>query len=155
VPEVGRQGDLPPASPKGDPAVDDPAGHRSAAATCEVAEGLTSWSVSGDGERVRLGFEDGVGRLRRLDLPFDAVSALLLTIPRMLRAALQVRGDPSARVVQPLGAWNLERAAGSGCLILTLSAPGGFDVAFAVAPDQLAAMGEAVGSADVPQGTFN
>ncbi len=141
MPDLGRQGDLPPASPN-----DDPAGYASEAASCEVAEGLTSWSVSGDGDRVQLGFEDGAGRVRRLDLPFDAVSALLLTIPRMLRAALRARGNRSARVVQPLGGWSLERPAESGCLILTLSTRAGFDIAFAVAPQQLAAMNEAADS---------
>ena len=154
MPEVGRQGDLPPALPK-----DDPAGHASGTEPCDVAEGLTSWSVSGDGERVRLRFEDGAGPVRRLDLPFEALSALLLTIPRMLHAALRARGNRSARMVQPLGGWSLERAADSGCLILTLSTPAGFDVAFAVAPQQLAAMSEAADSAanstGLPHSRFN
>ncbi len=104
---------------------------------------------------MRLGFEDGVVRRRRLDLPFDAAGSLLLTIPHILRAALRARGNRGARVVQPLGAWRVERAAHSGCLILTLSAPSGFDVAFSVAPHQLAAMSEAADSADVPQGVLN
>ena len=150
MPEVGRQGDLPPASPK-----DDPASHPSEASACELAEGLTSWSVSGDGERVQLGFEDGVGHLRRLDLPFDAISALLLTIPSILRAALRARGNRSARVVQRLDAWSLERVAGSGCLILTLSTPTGFDVTFAVSPHQLAAMNEAADATDLPHNALN
>ena len=150
MPNVGRQGGLPPTSPG-----NDPRAHSSETGACEAVEGLTSWTVSGDGERIRLGFEDGVGRRRRLDLPFDAVSSLLLTIPRMLRTALRARGDRSARVVQPLGAWGLERTANPGCLILTLSTPSGFDVAFAVAPHQLAAMSEAADSADIPQDVLN
>ena len=120
-----------------------------------VGEGLTAWSVSPGGGRVQLGFEDAGGRRCSLDLPLDALSALLLTIPRILRAALRARGDPSARVLQPLGSWQLERAAGTGCLILTLSTPNGFDVAFMVAPDQLAAMGEAVTGADRPRALLN
>ena len=147
MPNAGRQGDLPPTSPE-----DGPAGHPSEA-ELEVVEGLTSWTVSEDGERIRLGFEDGIGRRRGLDLPFDAVSSLLLTIPRMLRTALRTRGR-GARVAQPLGAWSVERAT-SGCLILTLSTPSGFDAAFAVAPHQLAAMSEAADSADVPRDLLN
>lgn len=116
-----------------------------------MAAGLTSWSVSCDGERIRLGFEDGIGRMRCLDLPFDAIGTLLLTIPRMLRTALQARGDRSARVVQRLNAWSLERAADSGCIILTLSTPAGFDMAFAVSPQQLSAMNEAADRTDVQQ----
>ncbi len=150
MPNVGRQGDLPPTSPE-----NDPRAHSSEREACEAVEGLTSWTVSEDGDRIRLGFEDGVGRRRRLDLPFDAVSSLLLTIPRILRTALRARGNRSARVVQPLGAWSLERAAHPGCLILTLSAPSGFDVAFAVAPHQLAAMSEAADCADIPKNVLN
>ncbi len=147
---VGRQGDLPPTSPE-----NDFAGHSCEAEACEAVEGLTSWAVSADGDRIRLGFEDGIGRRRRLDLPFDAVSSLLLTIPRILRTALRARGNRSARVVQSLGAWSLERAANPGCLILTLSTPSGFDVAFAVAPHQLAAISEAADSAGIPQDALN
>jgi hypothetical protein len=120
-----------------------------------VVEGLTSWTVSEDGDRIRLGFEDGVGRRRRLDLPSDAVGSLLPTIPRILLAALRAWGNRGARVVQPLGAWRVERAAHPGRLILTLSTPSGFDVAFAVAPHQLAAMSEAADSAATPQDVLN
>lgn len=120
-----------------------------------MGEGLTAWSVSPGGRRVQLGFEDASGRRCRLNLPFDALSALLMTIPRILRAALRARGDPSARVIQPLGSWHLERAAGTGCLILTLSTPNGFDVAFMVAPDQLAAMGDAVAGEHRPHALLN
>lgn len=108
-----------------------------------VGEGLTAWSVSPCGARVRLGFEDAAGQRCRLDLPFEAISALLMTIPAILRAALRARGEGDTRVVQPLGDWRLERAAGTASLILTLSTPTGFDIAFRVAADQLEAMGEA------------
>ena len=119
------------------------AAENAAAGPDVIGEGLTSWSVSPCGRRVQLGFEDVHGRRCRLDLPFEAVSALLMTIPRILRAALRARGDRSALVVQPLATWRVERAAGTGNLILTLATPTGFDVTFAVAPDQLEAMGEA------------
>lgn len=120
-----------------------------------IGEGPTSWSVSPCGRRVRLGFEDGRGRRCRLDLPFEAVSALLVTIPRILRAALRARGDRGARVVQPLATWRVERAASTGNLILTLATPTGFDVAFAVAPDQLQAMGEAASATEVSGRVLN
>lgn len=122
-----------------------PGGSRSACASVRelVGEGLTGWSVTPGEGRVRLGFEDATGQRCRLDLPLEAVSALLVAIPSMLRDALLARGDGDARVVQPLGKWKLERAVGAWSLVLTLSTPTGFDVAFAVAPDQLEAMGEA------------
>lgn len=125
---------------------------------CElVGEGLNVWSVSPDGERAHLGFEDTAGQKCRLNLPFDALSALLLTIPRILRAALLARGDRSARVVQPLGAWQLERGAGTRCMILTLATPTGFEAAFAVTPDQLTALSEAAAEAGAcsPCGLLN
>jgi hypothetical protein len=120
-----------------------------------TGEGLTSWSVSPCGRRVQLGFEDVQGRQCSLDLPFEAASALLMALPRVLRAALRARGDRTARVVQPLGAWHIERAADTGALVLTLATPTGFDVAFAVAPDQLEAMGEAVSVAEPPRRSLN
>jgi hypothetical protein len=115
-----------------------------AAATRElVGEWLTTWSVSPDGSRARLGFADGAGRPCRIDLPVEAVSGLLMTLPRVLQAALDRRGDGSARVVQPLGTWQLERAADPGRLILTLSTPDGFSVAFVLGADDLEAMAKA------------
>lgn len=108
-----------------------------------VGEALTTWSVSQDGSRVRLGFADDDGHSCRIDLPMEAMSALLLTLPRILQCALDARGDGSDRIVHPLGGWRLERAAEHGRLILTLKTPDGFSVAFALAPDELAAMAEA------------
>ena len=66
-----------------------------------------------------------------------------MTLPRVLLAALDRVGDGTARMVQPLGLWYLERAANSGRLTLTLSTPDSFSVAFVLAPAELAAMAEA------------
>ena len=119
-------------------------GSLDATAVHELAgEWLTTWSVSLDGRRARFGFADAAGRSCRLDLPVEAVGGLLTTLPRVLQAALDCLGDGTARMVQPLGLWHLERAADPGRLILTLSTPDGFSVAFALAPDELAAMAEA------------
>lgn len=107
-----------------------------------VGEALTTWSVSHDGSRVRLGFADGDGNPCRIDLPMEVMSTLLLTLPRILQCALDVRDDGSDRIVHPLGSWRMERAAEHGRLILTLNTPDGFGVSFAVAPDELAAMAE-------------
>lgn len=119
-------------------------GSLSMAAVSElVGEALTTWSVSHDGSRVRLGFADRDGEPCRIDLPMEAMSVLLLTLPRILQCALDTRDDGSKRIVHPLGGWQLEQAAEQGELILTLRTSEGFDVAFALAPDQLAAMAEA------------
>jgi len=113
-------------------------------ATRELAgEWLTTWSVLPDGSRARLGFADNAGRPCQIDLPVAAVSGLLMTLPRVLQAALDHRGDGSARVVHPLGTWALERAADPGLLVLTLTTPDGFSVAFALTPGDLAEMADA------------
>ena len=107
-----------------------------------VGERLTNWSVSPDGSRARLGFADGQGRPCRIDLPVEALSGLLMTLPRILQHALRAWGDDSARIVQPLGAWQLEQTADER-LILTLATPDGFSVAFSLAPDEWAALAAA------------
>lgn len=108
-----------------------------------VGEALTTWSVSQDGSRARLGFADGEGRPCRIDLPMEAVSGLLLTLPRVLQRALDAWGDGCDRIVHPLREWRLEQAAGNGLLILTLDTTGGFGVSFTLAPGELAAIAEA------------
>ena len=119
-------------------------GSLDATAVHELAgEWLTTWSVSPDGRRGRFGFADAAGRPCRLDLPVEAVGGLLMTLPRVLQTALDRLGDGTARMVQPLGLWHLERATDPGRLILTLSTPDGFSVAFALASDELAAMAKA------------
>lgn len=119
-------------------------GSLNAAATSElVGEALTTWSVSHDGSRVRLGFADRDGEPCRIDLPMEAMSALLLTLPRILQCALGTRDDGNDHSVHPLSDWQLERAAEHGRSILTLKTPEGFGVAFALAPGELAAMAEA------------
>ncbi len=108
-----------------------------------VGEALTTWSVSQDASRVRLGFTNGDGEPCRIDLPMEAMSALLLTLPRILQCALDTHDDGSDRIVHPLGGWRLEQAAEHGLLILTLKTPDGFSIAFTLSPDELAAMAEA------------
>lgn len=114
-----------------------------------VGEALTTWSVSQDGNRVQLGFADGDGRPCRIDLPVEAVSGLLLTLPRVLQRALDVCGDGRDRIVHPLREWRLEQAGGNGLLILSLDTTGGFGVSFTLAPGELAAMAQA-GQEHVP-----
>jgi hypothetical protein len=97
---------------------------------------LTGWGVSPGGSHLSLGFLTKDGASRRVVLPLDAVTGLMMTLPRMLQAALQARfPDGSLRAVQPLDTWRLEQAATPDGLILTLRAPGGFEVAFAMDAD--------------------
>lgn len=108
-----------------------------------VGEALTTWSVSHDGSRVRLGSVDRGsvdrdGEPCRIDPPMEAMGALLLTLPRILQCAFDTRDQGSDRIVHPLGGGRLERAAEHGRSILTFETPESFGVAFALAPDELA-----------------
>jgi len=96
-------------------------------------EQLSAWAVLAGGTRIRMDFVGTDGSARRLVLPFDAVASLLMTLPRMLQAALDERfPDGSLRFVQRLGGWQIEQAAGNRGLILKLGTPDGFEVAFAL-----------------------
>lgn len=98
------------------------------------AERLTTWAAAQDGQHVWLGFEDAHGQACRISLPIGLLSALMMTIPRMLRQALDTQfTDGSLRMIYELGDCRIERAAGEDAFILNLSTPDGFEVAFAVA----------------------
>jgi hypothetical protein len=98
---------------------------------------LTSWAATPDGQRVRLGFEDEAGRPCEISLPVAALSGLMMTIPRMLRQALEKQfADGSLRMIHELGDWRVERAAGADAFILSLATPDGFEVTFAVPSPQ-------------------
>jgi hypothetical protein len=67
-------------------------------------ERLTTWAATPDGERVELGVENDAGRPCTISLPVALLSALMMTIPRMLRHALQARfGNGSMRLIHELG----------------------------------------------------
>ena len=71
---------------------------------------LTTWAVLPGGEQICLDFTANDGDTHRIVLPFDALTGLLMTLPRMLQTALDERfPDGSLRVVQPLGAWRWNR----------------------------------------------
>jgi hypothetical protein len=102
---------------------------------CIEGQKLTTWAVLPGGEQVSLGFASVGGEPHRIVLSFEALTGLLMTLPRMLQSALNERfPDGTLRVVHPLGDWRLEQAEGEYGLILKLGTPDGFEVAFNV-PD--------------------
>ena len=111
-------------------------------------EQLAGWSVLGAGMRVGMDIIGADGALNRIVLPFDVLGSLLMTLPRMLQAALNERfPDGSLRFVQRLGTWRIEQAeAGSG-LILRLSTQDGFEVAFVLCDHEADALGTALAAA--------
>ena len=106
---------------------------------------LTTWAVVPGGEQVCLGFAATGGETHRIVLPFEALTRLLMTIPRMLQSALNERfPDGSLRVVHPLGDWRLEQGEGESGLILKLGTRDGFEVAFAVPDTDAGSLGTAL-----------
>jgi len=92
---------------------------------------LTTFDVALDGSAARIGVRDASGRLASLNLPVDCLSSLLMTLPQVVRTALQCRcDDPTLRLVYPLGGYRVETAGGSDRVILTLATPDGFEVSF-------------------------
>jgi hypothetical protein len=118
-----------------------------AATSASYIEGrkLTTWAVLPGGERVCLAFTADGGDTHRLALPFEALTGLLMTLPRMLQQALDERfPDGTLRVVHPLGDWHLEQAEGHPSFILKLSTRDGFEVAFSIDGDAVASLGTAL-----------
>src|ERR1700760_2355874 len=98
-----------------------------------LGEQLTNWAVLDGGARVGMDFRGTDQRSHRIVLPFDTLTSLLMTLPRMLQTALDTRfSDGSLRLVQPLGTWRIEQAEATSGLVLRLATPDGFEVAFAL-----------------------
>lgn len=106
---------------------------------------LTAWAVLPGGTRIRLDFAGSDGTIHRIVLPFDALTGLLMTLPRMLQTALDTRfADGSLRFVQRLGRWALEQAESDAGLILKLGTSDGFEVAFALNGQDADSLGAAL-----------
>jgi len=58
---------------------------------CIEGQRLTTWAVMPGGERVSLGFASEGGDTHRIVLPIEALTGLLMTLPRMLQSALDER----------------------------------------------------------------
>ena len=96
-------------------------------------EQLTAWAVLTGGTHLRMDFIGTDGTQHRIVLPFDALTGLLMTLPRMLQTALDARfSDGSLRFVQQLRAWQIEQAEANAGLILRLGTRDGFEVAFSL-----------------------
>ena len=109
------------------------------------AQRLTTWSVLPGGTHIRLDLVNHDGATHGLVLPVEDLSGLLMTLPRMLQAALDERfPDGSMRVVQQLGGWKLEQQEIDDRLILKLGTTDGFEIAFALNPQHADQLGAAL-----------
>jgi hypothetical protein len=108
-------------------------------------EQLTAWAVLAGGAHVRMDFIGTDGTSHRIVLPFDVLTGLLMTLPRMLQAALDARfPDGSLRFVQRLGSWQIEQAEANPGLILRLGTQDGFEAAFALNDHDAGLLGAAL-----------
>jgi hypothetical protein len=106
---------------------------------------LTSWSVLSDGTQIAIDMVTQDSGTRRIVLPVDSLSALMMTLPRMSQSALDQRfPDGSLRVVQPLGSWHLEQPERGGGLILKLKTNNGYEVAFLLDEGLAGSLGNAL-----------
>jgi hypothetical protein len=106
---------------------------------------LTTWSVLPGGTHVCLGFAGNNEETHQLILPADALTGLLMTLPRIFQSALDQRFPAgSLRVVYPLRDWRLEQAEGEYGLILRLGTRDGFEVSFTVQDSNASALGDAL-----------
>lgn len=112
------------------------------------ARSVRTFDVSGDGTRIRIHVEDESGSPAALELPSRCLGELMMTLPMMLRLALErEHGDPSLRLVHELGSYRVEQMAGTDKLIVTLQTPDGFEVAFAFSNEGLAELAAIAGDA--------
>jgi hypothetical protein len=106
---------------------------------------LTGWAVLPGGAGIPLSLAAANDRTYNVLLPFELMSSLLMTLPRMLQAALNARGfGGTMRVAQPLARWRIEEAVGTNGLVLKLATPDGFEVAFSIDGNAAEILGKAL-----------
>jgi hypothetical protein len=101
--------------------------------TCDgiACSKLTHCDISKDGTAIRFNLITQGGTPAFVDFLFDDAASIVMTVPRLLTAALQIRsGRSDLRYVFPVDKWALEMADGNNVLIFTLRTDDGFDASF-------------------------
>lgn len=110
----------------------------------EVRE-LRTLSVSSDGDAFRIGARDSDGNERGLVFPSECLKTLLLSLFRAGDTAFKrLLNDPTARLVYPVEDCRLQTVPKTNQLVLILRTADGFEAAFAIPPDVLVQLAEAV-----------
>jgi hypothetical protein len=98
-----------------------------------VSRQLTTCSVIEGGKTICFDFVRQAGESVSIEMPFDQAESIVMTVPRLLSAALKMQtGDAQARYVFSVGNWSLELAKDQNYRILAVRTPDGFEVAFAI-----------------------
>jgi hypothetical protein len=81
--------------------------------------------------------QDEAGQPLSLHMPLECLNRLVMTLPGMVRQAVQQRHrDPTLRVVYPVAQFELELASDYATRILTLATPDGFSASFGLTKEQ-------------------
>jgi hypothetical protein len=109
-----------------------------------IGQELITYEVESDGSRFRMSFSCAGGKEGSLSLPTDCLQSLIMTLPRIMRQALQARyGDETLRLVYPADVIRIERSLDPKTFILTLTTPDAFEVSFSLTGQQIEALREA------------
>lgn len=115
-----------------------------------IGKDLTTCQVDASGEFLRLHLRQHNGKASSVTLPIDCARSLLMTLPGVIKRALQARyGDEAYTLVYPAGGWKLQQSADSGQVILTLRTEDGFEVAFALGPRDAGDLASSLANVDV------
>jgi hypothetical protein len=109
------------------------------------SQALTTCEIAKDGGAISLGFVDTTGNPATIRLSLNQVSALAMTLPRLIDKALQTRfRDPSLRYAHPLASWVVEQSSDPTQNMVTLRTVDGFSVCFSIPRQQQIELGEAL-----------
>lgn len=110
-----------------------------------VSSRLTTCEIGRDGAAIRLYFVDHANAPAFVELPVDQAQSVMMTLPRLLNTALQVRtGGTTSRYVFPVDQWTLELANSPESLLLKLRTPDGFEACFGLTPELCRKLGAAL-----------
>jgi hypothetical protein len=101
-------------------------------------QNLTTFAVAEDGTHLHMNFISKDGEEVSLSLSTECLQALIMTLPRMMNQALQVRyHDPSLRLVYPAENIRIELSSDPKAVIVTFVTPDGFEVSFGLTRQQM------------------
>ena len=100
-----------------------------------VSSELTNCRICRDGRAIRLNLLNHDGNPTYVEFTLEQAAAVVMTLPRLLTAALQSSsGRSDLRFVLPVDKWSLEIAHSQSVLIFTLQTEDGFDASFGLSP---------------------
>ena len=117
-----------------------------------VGQAVASIDLADDGSRFAISFVCD-GERGSLNLPVDCLNGLIMTLPSVMKRALQLRHrDDSLRLVYPTAEVRIERSCDPKLAIATFVTPDGFEVSFSLTHEQIAAFRDAASAIDHSRG---